>query len=51
MIPILRRQNLLVAFKVIENEKKIREDVRNMMSASLGKDICDVASESLHIAG
>ncbi|GEM_PF-3141609 len=51
MIPIARKQNLLVAFKVIENEEKITKDIRNMMSSSLGKELSDVASESLHVAG
>jgi hypothetical protein len=49
--PLSRMRNLLTGFKVIENEEKIRGDIRNMMSSSLGKEISEVALESLHVAG
>lgn len=49
-IPLLRMRNLLAGFKVFKNEEKITEDIRNMMSSSLGEELSEVASESLHVA-
>lgn len=50
LTPLLRMRNLLTGFKVIENEEKMTEDVRNTMSSLLGKELSEVASESLHVA-
>jgi hypothetical protein len=49
--PLSRMRNLLTSFKVIQNEEKMTSDIRNMMSSSLGREISEVALESLHIAG
>jgi hypothetical protein len=49
-IPLSRMRNLLTGFKVIQNEEKITEDIRNMMRSSLGEELSEVASESLHVA-
>jgi len=50
-IPVFRMRNLFAGFKLIENEEKITEDIRHMMSSSLGKELSEVALESLHVVG
>lgn len=50
-VPLFRMRNLLTGFKVTENEEEITKDIRNMMSSSLGKELSEVALESLHVAG
>jgi hypothetical protein len=50
LTPLSRMRNMLAGLKIIENEERIAEDIRSMMSLSLGKELSEVASESLHVA-
>jgi hypothetical protein len=43
-------RNLLDAFRITQTEKEMTAGIRDIMCSALGKEISEIASESLHLA-